>query len=403
MKDDGSFDLDEAVQKWRIRLRKTGATTSDDLDELESHLRDEIRELSTSGLSTDEAFIIAVRRIGNVNAVADEFAKVNLNTIWKQLFEPVADPVGRARVRRESIIAIVFTCAAALAATVLLVNTYPYRTGSDTELLTIIHLPIMLWLILIVVYTGNEGTQLDRNLDFLTFTGEAFIYTILIVLGGGVLVGITQAIFTSIGLDMEETLLNHMIVPGGVVAPVLAVYLAEAKRTVIENIAPVLARIFVPLFCVVLSAFLVTLLLIGQGPHVDRALLIALDLLLVFVLAMIYYSLSARPSSSSRTIHDIEDESYALLVVALILDIVCLTAIIRRLASFGFSPNKIAALGENILLFIQLAGLSVTYGLFLIRRNSFRRVELWMVGYLPVYLVWFIFIIAFLPLIFDFA
>jgi hypothetical protein len=76
------FDLNRAIQHWREDLAQSPAFHSDNLNELESHLRDSIAALRTRGLSADEAFIVATRRIGKGGLLEAEFAKVNAQTMW---------------------------------------------------------------------------------------------------------------------------------------------------------------------------------------------------------------------------------------------------------------------------------------------------------------------------------
>ena len=60
-----------------------------DLEHLESHLREQIALLIEAGLSVDEAFLVAMRRIGNFHAVSQDFALENADLLWKQ---PVLAP-----------------------------------------------------------------------------------------------------------------------------------------------------------------------------------------------------------------------------------------------------------------------------------------------------------------------
>src|ERR1700679_4246628 len=53
------FDLTAAIQHWRENLAQSPAFRAENLAELESHLRDSITRLQTTGLSVDEAFVIA--------------------------------------------------------------------------------------------------------------------------------------------------------------------------------------------------------------------------------------------------------------------------------------------------------------------------------------------------------
>jgi hypothetical protein len=92
-----------------------------------------------------------------------------------------------------------------------------------------------------------------------------------------------------------EPLVERWILPCGIAgATVVATWLVEAKQSVIENMAPVLARIFVPLFALVLLAFVVTMAVTGRGIDVEREILIAIDMLLVVVFGLLLYSISAR-------------------------------------------------------------------------------------------------------------
>jgi hypothetical protein len=82
MANETSFDLNLAIQHWRENLAQSPAFRSENLNELESHLRDSIAALQAKGLSAEEAFIIATRRIGPRKALESEFGKVNGTLLW---------------------------------------------------------------------------------------------------------------------------------------------------------------------------------------------------------------------------------------------------------------------------------------------------------------------------------
>jgi hypothetical protein len=171
----------------------------------------------------------------------------------------------------------------------------------------------------------------------------------------------------------------------------------EAKQSVIENMAPVLTRLFTPFFAAVLVAFLVTLLWTGRGVDMGRNALIAFDLLLVVVLGLLLYSVSARDPLSPPGAFDVVQ--VALVVSALLADAVALWAIAARITEFGFTPNRVAALGENAILLVNLTWSALLYIRFLRGRGSFTSLERWQTSYLPVYAVWAaIVVIAFPPL-----
>jgi len=82
MENQTSFDLNLAIQRWRENLAQSAAFRSENLNELESHLRDSIDRLRTRELSDEEAFLIATRRVGNTQKLEQEFGKVNGSAVW---------------------------------------------------------------------------------------------------------------------------------------------------------------------------------------------------------------------------------------------------------------------------------------------------------------------------------
>src|SRR5690606_29428365 len=125
--------------------------------------------------------------------------------------------------------------------------------------------------------------------------------------------------------------------------------------------------------------------------------LIAFDLLLVVVLGLLLYSVSARDATRPPGVFDVMQ--VVLLFSALAVDAVALSAIAARITEFGFTPNRVAALGMNVILLVNLAYSAVLYIRFLRRRAAFAELERWQTNYLPVYAVWAAFVvIAFPPL-----
>src|ERR1017187_6813252 len=74
------FDLEKAIADWRRQMLAAGIQTPVPLEELESHLRDEIERQAESGLSEAEAFRASVQKIGPAPAVQNEFRKVEAIT-----------------------------------------------------------------------------------------------------------------------------------------------------------------------------------------------------------------------------------------------------------------------------------------------------------------------------------
>ena len=171
----------------------------------------------------------------------------------------------------------------------------------------------------------------------------------------------------------------------------------EAKQSVVENMAPVLTRLFTPLFTVILLVFLATMAWTGQAIDIKREVLISFDLLLVLVVGLVLYAMSARDAQSPPDFFDLLQ--LVLVASALAVDTLALAAIAGRINEFGFTPNRVAALGENIILLVNLAWTAWLYVRFIRRRTRFAELERWQMNYLPIYSAWAaVVVIAFPPL-----
>src|ERR671912_2357902 len=320
--------LEEQIDRWRSYLRHRQAIHSVDVAELEDHLRDQLTALTEAGLAGEEAFLVAVKRMGALDALSWEFAREHSDRLWKQLVVVPSDSGDkRARARTDTIVAFCLAVAAAVVIKVpalfgiqldqdagfyarnlslfvlplltgyfvwkrrldtstlrwlavafvaagVFANVYPFAPGGYTEALTALHLPIALWLVVGIAYAGGRWGQVGGRMDFIRFSGELLIYYVLIALGGGVLMASMRIIFQSIGIDVEPFFESWVLPCGAVGAVVVASWLVEAKQSVIENMAPVLTRLFTPFFAVLLLAFLATMAWTGNPINVKREVLI---------------------------------------------------------------------------------------------------------------------------------
>src|SRR5581483_11699254 len=168
----------------------------------------------------------------------------------------------------------------------LFANFYAFTPQGATEVLTALHLPMLLWLATGIAYAAGRWKEIAGRMDFIRFSGEFFIYYVLIALGGVVLCAFTAMIFKAANIRVDLFLSNWLVPCGAAGAVLIAAWLVEAKQSVIENMAPVLARLFTPLFAALLLLFLATLLITGHGLAIERVVLIAFDLLLALVLGV---------------------------------------------------------------------------------------------------------------------
>ena len=77
--------LEEQIAQWREYLRRRQAFHGSDIEELEGHLRDQLTALTEAGLAGEEAFLVAVKRMGSLDALSREFAREHSDRLWKQL------------------------------------------------------------------------------------------------------------------------------------------------------------------------------------------------------------------------------------------------------------------------------------------------------------------------------
>ena len=448
--------LDEQIGHWRGYLRRRRAINGSDVEELETHLRDQVGALTRAGLAEDEAFLVAVKRMGSLDALSREFAREHSERLWKQLvLAPDGDAAPGAANRTDTLVVFGLAAAAALAikvpalfgltlggedqpfylrnaslfvlpfltgyfawkrrmdprhwvwlaapfiAAAAVVNIFPFARGSHTEVLSALHLPIALWLAVGIAYVGGRWFAGGGRMDFVRFSGELAIYYVLIALGGVVLTGLTMGMFAAIGVKADWLAQNWLVPCGAAGAVIVGSWLVEAKQSVVENMAPVLTHLFTPLFTVVLLVFLATMAWTGRPIDIKREVLIEFDLLLVLVVGLVLYSASARDPEAPPNLFD---HLHLLLIVsALAVDVVALAAIASRISEFGFTPNRVAALGENLILLVNLAWSAWLYAAFLRERRSFRALEAWQTTYLPVYSLWAALVVLLFPPLFAYA
>jgi hypothetical protein len=443
--------VESQIAEWRAYVATAPGVNGRDVDELEDHLRHQIADLNAAGLTADEAFLVAVKRMGHLDSLSREFAREHSGRLWKQLvlrddeeparaaggwLEPLAFAVAAAVVvqvarlaagfpdeepnwlaRNASLFVLPFLAAyfarerqldarrwvltaAPFVLAALVVNLYPWDADSATEALVVLHLPVVLWFAVAYPYMGGTIRSHERRMDFVRFTGEWFIYYVLIALGGGVLMGLTAGILDPTGVDVD--LIAAWVLPSGAAgAVIVAAWLVESKQRVVENMAPVLSMLFTPLFAVMLAGAAAIYAVTGLGGAFDRELLSVFDALLLVVLGLVLYGMSARDPSTSP---DWMDRIQLVAVIsALLLDVMVLGAMIARIGDLGFTPNRTAALGLNVVLLVNLAGAAWLSARFLTRRSTLHRLERWQTTYLPVFALWAATVVVILPPLFAFT
>ncbi len=462
--------VESQVQRWREHMISSGSVNDAELDELESRFRGLIDELVGRGLSPDEAFVVALKRMAGDHEPTGDFVRLHGEQLLTDLMLPVPDGdsvhggtrsgllgllrgdlavalilalvggltfkapelFGRSLndddafyLLNVSLLVLPFVAAylgwrrrlaprtiwmlvAVFVAAAVFANAYPYDSNEyplatirDTTGLIALHLPVLLWLAVGVAHTGGQWQSHHRRLDFVRFTGEAIVYYTLLSLGGAVLTALTVGAFWAIGVD-TETFVGEWLVPCGAVgAAVITAWLVEARHRVVESIAPLLTKVFTPLFTLLLMALAVGLAVTGNGFDAERDVLIFLDVLLLVVLGLVLFTLSSRLPDDAA---DFTDRlQTVMLAAAVVVDLFALVAVISRISDYGFSANRTAGLGLNLLLLVNLAWATRLGFDFVKGRRTMADLQRWQTAYLPVWGAWCVAVVVAFGPIFNFA
>ncbi|MBC5772881.1 DUF4153 domain-containing protein [Pontibacter sp. KCTC 32443] len=282
---------------------------------------------------------------------------------------------------------------------VFYINSLPASTTSDTLLLACIHLPLLLWVLLGISYAGDELNNYKKRLDYLRFNGDLIVMSAVLGLAGVLMTGITIALFSLISLQIEEFYGEYVVAFGLPAVPIVGTYLTQTNPQLVNKVSPIVAKIFSPLVLVMLIIYLAAIVYSGKDPYNDREFLLLFNVLLIGVMALIFFSIA---ESSGKTRNSDVWVLFLLSLVTVIVNGIALSAIIFRITEFGITPNRLAVLGGNFLMLLNL--LLITFRLF----QSFRKkadvaeAEHSIALFLPVYTLWTVVVVFVFPLVFGF-
>ncbi|MCK9547922.1 MAG: hypothetical protein M0Q37_05365 [Sphaerochaeta sp.] len=262
-------------------------------------------------------------------------------------------------------------------------------TQSPTVVLAILHLPLFFTLSLALF--GPHRRLVERMWTHLSLVEETLLLTFLLLCATGFSMMLVTLLFEAIGWRVEDEVATVTITGIVPLLPLLSLHLLTIRGAKLQQLIRLLTTLFLPVFTLLMAAFLLVLLF-GTGAVVeDRSLLLAIDILLAVLLLMILYAAG-----------QLEDQQRPRLwrgliilssAIALTLDIVALRAIGTRLAQFGLTANRLAVLAQNILLCANLIAIVAT----LLSRRSIARMQ---TGFLLLYGAWFLFVVLIFPLLF---
>lgn len=280
---------------------------------------------------------------------------------------------------------------------VIFINMFP-GVKSDTHMLSQIHLVLLMWILLGISFTGGDYRSSEKILHYFKRNGDVIIMTAIILFAGVLLAGLTQGLFHVIKVPIESYF-KYIVIYGLCAAPIVANYMIESTPGLVNKVAPFVSKIFLPLVLIMMTCFLVALIFFANDPFNNREELIVFNALLVFNLAIIFFSFSGQKVEAKSYLNKI---IFFLSAEAILINSIAISAIVYRLFAMGISPNRIAVLGGNILMFINLIIIAVKLYKYIRNKTGVNEINDSMTFMMPYYAIWATFISFVFPFIFWF-
>jgi hypothetical protein len=278
---------------------------------------------------------------------------------------------------------------------------FPGKIGnlSDTLILACIHLPFFLWFTGGLAFLTPDFWNIPKRIEYLKLNGEIVMYTLMVLIFGAILTGITNALFSVAGINIFEWYLKWIVVFGSAASPIVATALVLNKGKKYINFAPLLSKIFAPLFMLTLLVFLVVICTKLQSPFLERDFLLVINLLLLVVVAITTFVIIDRPAK--QKINLLDYNTIILLFSSLIIEVIALYSVIIRLKSYGFTPNRVILIGINLIILVQLSGIIFCYIKWLCKKAELALTIDWIAKYIPVFFYWSAFVVFVFPWLFG--
>ena len=266
------------------------------------------------------------------------------------------------------------------------INLLPTNTESSSITLTFIHMPIFLWAILGYSFVGSNLQSSENRIHFLRYNGDLVVMSGIILLSTMLFSAITIGLFSLIDISIEKFYTQYILIWGLAAIPIVATYLIQTNIQLINKVSPIIAKIFTPLVFINLFIYLSAMVYTKKYPYQDRNLLLLFNVLLMGVMALILFSIAEAGKASKNKFNLLM--LFGLSLLTILVNFIAVSAIVYRINEFGLSPNRIAVLGGNLLIFINL--LLVSYKLFLacFKNADIEAIEKSIASYLPVYAIW---------------
>ncbi|WP_187263515.1 DUF4153 domain-containing protein [Pontibacter beigongshangensis] len=280
------------------------------------------------------------------------------------------------------------------------INSLPDNENSDTLVLSCIHLLLFLWSVLGLAFTGSRFGNYDKRLAYLRFNGDLLVMAALLTIAGVILTGITVGLFSLIGVEIEKFYFEYVVFFGLPAIPIVATYLTQTNPQLVNKVSPVIARLFSPLVLVMLLAYLIAIVYAGKDPYNDREFLLIFNLLLIGVMALIFFSVAETSRVAQRRAATFI--LFLLSVLTITVNGIALSAILFRISEWGITPNRAAVLGSNLLILVNLLLVTVSLYQVLTKKADIADVGSRIAAFLPIYSIWIIIVTFLFPLLFWF-
>lgn len=289
-----------------------------------------------------------------------------------------------------------------LVSSVLFMNLIPWDVKSDTRMLSSLHLVFIMWVFVGLAFISFDFKSVYKQMHFLQRNGDVLMLTGIIMICGVFLTGLTQGLFQAIGLNLTEPVFQNIAIYGISASPIVANYMIESSPRIINKVTPFISKIFTPLILILMTVFIIALIFFAKDPFTSRQELIVFNVLLAVNLAVIVFSFSNDPEERSRKSGFQNKVLIVLSGEALLINLIALCAIVYRLFAFGISPNRVAVLGVNVLMFINLIAIAVKLLGYIRTKQDTEAVHKSMVMMLPWYALWAVITAFVFPFIFWF-
>lgn len=354
------------------------------------------------GAKNEIVFIILASLLAGFIAKLPQFFSLNEEFFYKRNFAFVVFPLlivyfaWKQNVSAKKLAVILI----AIIISVFYINLLPQNINSDTLILACLHLPLFLWAVLGFTYLGNDVKNNERRLEFLRYNGDLVVMTAIILLAGGLFTALTINLFRLIDIQIEEFYFKNIGIWGLAASPIVGTYLVKTNPHLVNKVSPIIAKIFTPFVLITLVIYLIAVLYTGKDPYNDREFLLIFNLLLIGVMAITFFSIAENSKSSKGTITTAM--LFALSIVTIIVNGIALSAILFRISEWGFTPNRLAVLGSNVLILFNLIYMSYKLLRTIINKNEIEEVGNSISFFLPFYSLWTIIVTFIFPILFNF-